>query len=104
MQTRQPSLFARDHTILGVCEGLGEDLGINPVFLRLALCVPLFLNWQATIVGYLAVGVVVLATRLIFPNPRVKAAKAEAAPTATVSLAKEETSVEDIREPLPLAA
>jgi phage shock protein PspC (stress-responsive transcriptional regulator) len=28
---QQPSLIARDETFLGVCAGLGEDFGINPL-------------------------------------------------------------------------
>ncbi len=32
MQIIQPSVLARDHTILGVCEALGEDFGLNQVF------------------------------------------------------------------------
>jgi phage shock protein PspC (stress-responsive transcriptional regulator) len=70
MQNVQPSLFARDHTFLGVCEGLGEDFGFNPLFLRMALPVPLFFFPAETIAGYLAAGVVVLLSRLVFPDPR----------------------------------
>lgn len=70
MQNVQPSLFARDHTFLGVCEGLGEDLGFNPLYLRMTLPVPLFFYPAETLVGYLAAGVVILVSRLLFPNPR----------------------------------
>ena len=70
MQNVQPSLFARDHTFFGVCEGLGEDFGFNPLYLRAALPVPLFLFPAETLVAYAAAGVVVLLSRLLFPNPR----------------------------------
>ncbi len=79
MQSAQPSLFARNDTFLGVCEGLGQDLGINPLWLRLALIPPLFFYPAFTVGGYLAAGIVVLLSRLLFPNPRIAAA-AEAAP------------------------
>jgi phage shock protein PspC (stress-responsive transcriptional regulator) len=83
MQTSQPSLFARDHTLLGVCEALGEDFGFNPIFLRVPLAVLLLLNPVAVIGTYLALGALVLLTRWIAPNPRPAAAEpatAEAAP------------------------
>jgi phage shock protein PspC (stress-responsive transcriptional regulator) len=69
MQTaKQPSLFARDHTFLGVCEGLGEDFGFNPVYLRVAFAVPLIIDPLMTLAAYGALGVVVLLSRLVFPN------------------------------------
>jgi phage shock protein C len=78
MQNVQPSLFARDDTFLGVCEGLGEDLGVNPLFLRLPL-VPLLFFYPIAVIGfYLAAGAVVLATRLLFPDPAAPAADAAA--------------------------
>ena len=66
----QPSLFARDHTFLGVCEGLGEDFGFNPLYLRVAFAVPLIWNPLATLGAYAAVGLVVLASRLLVREPR----------------------------------
>lgn len=66
----QPSLLARDHTFLGVCEGLGEDFGFNPIYLRVAFAVPLIINPLATLGAYAALGLVVMLSRLVFPNPR----------------------------------
>jgi phage shock protein PspC (stress-responsive transcriptional regulator) len=77
MPTAKPSLFTRDDTFFGICEGLGEDLGFNPLFLRLALPVPLFFFPVETVVGYFAAGVVVLATRLAFPHPVTVSSQAE---------------------------
>ena len=34
-QENQVALPLRSHTILGVCEAIGEDFGFNPVFLRM---------------------------------------------------------------------
>jgi phage shock protein C len=75
MQSAQPSLFARDDTLLGVCEGLGEDLGINPLWLRLALIPPLFFYPLFTVGGYLAAGLIVMLSRLLFPKPRIVVAE-----------------------------
>ena len=33
-QENQVALPLRSHTILGVCEAIGEDFGFNPVLLR----------------------------------------------------------------------
>ncbi len=83
MQTSQPSVFARDHTLLGICEALGEDLGFNPVFLRLAFAVGLFLNPVAVLGAYAALGILVAFTRFVAPDPRSEApVEAEAAPAA----------------------
>ena len=97
MQNVQPNLFTRDDTFFGVCEALGEDLGFNPLWLRLAVPPLLFANPVATIGGYFAVGAVVLASRLIFPKPRVAAAQqVETKPVAAARDAE--------LEPVPLAA
>ena len=34
-QVNQVALPLRSHTILGVCEAIGEDFGFNPVLLRI---------------------------------------------------------------------
>lgn len=71
MQTVQPSLIARDDTFFGVCEALGEDLRIHPNFLRIGLALGLFVAPVAMVVGYVAAGILVLATRWLVPNPTV---------------------------------
>ncbi len=77
------NLFTRDDTFFGVCQGLGEDLGISPNLFRLAIPVPLFLYPVETMGVYFAAGVVVLLTRLAFPTPRVRTSQAaEAVPVA----------------------
>jgi len=70
MQSTQTWLIARDDTFLGICEGLGEDFGINPLWLRLGFAVSLLWNPIAVVAAYLGAGVVVLLSRLIAPNPR----------------------------------
>jgi phage shock protein PspC (stress-responsive transcriptional regulator) len=70
MQTHQPSLFARNDTLLGVCEAIGEDIGFNPIWLRVGFACGVFFNFAATVGVYLALGAVVLASRLIYRSPR----------------------------------
>ena len=70
--TRTNNLFLRNDTMLGVCEALGQDFGFNPIFLRLTLAVLLVPFPVQVIAAYLAAGVVVAFSRLLFPNPRRK--------------------------------
>jgi len=70
MQDSQPNLFARDDTMFGVCEALGEDFGFNPLYLRVTLAVLLFWNPIAVFGAYAAAGAVVALTRWLIPNPR----------------------------------
>lgn len=79
MQATQGNLLTRDDTILGVCQGLGEDLGFNPLWLRIAFAVLLYLNPMGAIAGYFGLGVVVLISRLLVPNRR-RPAATETAP------------------------
>ncbi len=94
MQTENGNLFTRDDTLLGVCEGLGEDLGFNPNWLRAALGAGLIWNPLAMIGVYLGLGVIVLFTRIVMPNPR----------RAAVQPAETQAPADVNAEPLPLAA
>ena len=69
-QENQVALPLRSHTILGVCEAIGEDFGFNPTYLRVPLAAIVLWNPLIAIGAYLALGVVVLASRLLFPKPR----------------------------------
>lgn len=73
-QVNQVALPLRSHTILGVCEAVGEDFGFNPVLLRIPFAASVIYSPMLAIGAYLALGVVVLASRLLFP--RAKAAPA----------------------------
>lgn len=64
----QPSPLARDDTLLGVCAALGEDLGFNPMYLRIALGVGLLWNPVVMIGGYVAAAVVIAVSRWFVPN------------------------------------
>jgi phage shock protein C len=70
MQASQPSPLARDDTLLGICHALGEDIGFNPVYLRVTLAVMLLWNPTIVVGAYAGLGILVLLTRWIAPNPR----------------------------------
>lgn len=75
MENAQPSLLAREDTLLGICEGLGEDLGFNPLYLRLVLALLVLVYPVAAISAYAAGGVLVLLSRWLVPNPRLAIAR-----------------------------
>jgi phage shock protein PspC (stress-responsive transcriptional regulator) len=64
------ALPLRTDTLLGVCAAIGEDFGFNPTWLRIALAVLLLASPKIVIGAYLALGVAVVLSRLLFPNPR----------------------------------
>ena len=61
----------RAHTILGVCEAIGEDFGISPNWLRIPLAASVLLSPRWAIGASLALGGVVLLSRVLFPMPKV---------------------------------
>lgn len=69
MTADQPSLLRRPHTILGVCEAIGEDFGFNPVYLRIAFAAGLFFNTFGAIALYFALGGIVALSRWVSPVP-----------------------------------
>lgn len=54
--------------LFGVCGCVAEDFGFNPLWLRLAFAAPLIWAPLAVLSTYVALGVIVLASRLLFPN------------------------------------
>jgi phage shock protein PspC (stress-responsive transcriptional regulator) len=66
-QENQVALPLRSHTIFGVCEAIGEDFGFNPAFLRVPLAATVIINPLWAMGAYVALGVIVLASRLLFP-------------------------------------
>ena len=87
------ALPLRQHTIFGVCEGIGEDFGFNPIFLRVPLAALVLWSPLIAIGLYFGLGVLVLVSRLLFPRP--KAAAADAANTM---------QSDNDRDPLAIAA
>ena len=72
-QVNQVALPLRSHTILGACEAIGEDFGFNPTYLRVPFAAIVLYSPLIAIGAYLALSVIVLASRLLAPAP--KAAK-----------------------------
>jgi phage shock protein PspC (stress-responsive transcriptional regulator) len=84
MTAQSTNLVLRNDTILGVCEAIGQDFGFNPNWLRLAFCAPIYWNPALVIGTYLALGLVVAATRFAFPDRRVDVPASAAAAPALV--------------------
>lgn len=80
-QQNQVALPLRPHTILGVCEAVGEDFGFNPVLLRVPFAAAVLWSPPMTLAIYFGLGAAVLASRLLFP--RAKSVVAAAAAPAT---------------------
>lgn len=98
--TAQPNLFTRPDTFFGICQGLGEDLGIHPNLLRLVLAGVLFWSPYVALGAYAVGGAIVLASRLFAPVPHA-AVDADGEITPPVLA---DRLAEPIEEPLPLAA
>lgn len=97
VQNRPTALPLRDHTILGVCEAIGEDFGFNPLLLRVPLAACVLVSIKYAIAAYLALALVVLASRLLFPNAKPAAEPAIQAPS-------QPGAADELQEDLPLAA
>lgn len=97
MDSENTNLFRRRDTFFGICEAIGQDFGFNPLWLRLAFVAPLFFFPVQTFVGYFGLGLVVLASRLLFP------AKAAASQPALSAVEGSGQPAENIEE-LALAA
>ena len=98
MQTETANLFRRRDTFFGICEAVGQDFGFNPLYLRLAFIAPLFFFPVQTFAAYFALGFIVLASRLLFPN------KAAAVETPVQSAAEPAAANEEKTEEFALAA
>ncbi|MFL6764737.1 MAG: PspC domain-containing protein [Sphingomicrobium sp.] len=88
-QVNQVPLPLRSHNFLGVCEGIGEDFGFNPTFLRIPLAA--IVLWSPTIAfaAYFALGAAVLASRLLFPHAKSATVKAITAEPAAANEQRE---------------
>jgi len=83
------NLVLRHDTILGVCEAIGQDFGFNPNWLRVAFCAPIYWNPAAVLGVYLALGVLVAATRYAFPDRHADASVASGQPVEVETTATE---------------
>lgn len=82
MTTAAQPLTAPKDNLLGICNALGEDFGFNPLWLRLALGAAFVIQPVGVVVTYLALGLVVLVSRIAFPNPRAAQHVAKETPSA----------------------
>jgi phage shock protein PspC (stress-responsive transcriptional regulator) len=91
MEATNP-LFRHD-TLLGVCQALGEDLGINPLWLRVPLASAILFSPAGAVGTYLALGVLVLVARLVFPPKpfAIEAAEVQPEPVATREVLEQDT-------------
>lgn len=80
MTTKTP-VFERQAAIFGVCEALGEDFGISAYWFRVVLAPLMIAAPLWTLAGYFAVGLLVMATRLLWPDLVEPAAPVESLPS-----------------------
>lgn len=97
MEQAPTNLMLRNDTILGVCQGIGDDFGFSPMLLRVPFAVCLLLNPYLVVGTYMGLGALVLVSRLIYPNRRRGTAAAVAEPV-------EAAAQTPAREALPIAA
>lgn len=88
MSDKRPNLFTRDDTFFGVCQGIGEDLGISPDLVRLAFVPFLFFAPFVAIATYFAFGLVVFAVHMLIREPK---------PVRSAGAAVEHGEVEELR-------
>ena len=103
MQATQPTLFTRQDTIFGACEGIGEDFGFNAQFLRVGLAAMLFWNPVAAIGTYAVLAALVLFSRRLFPNP-VTSEQLEASEAGSMAPAYAPLRSGNDEQPVELAA
>ena len=73
MTKKATPLPLRNDTILGVCEGLGEDLKVNANIIRVALILMCFFAPAEALGLYLGLGLVLAAVRFFVPVPNAQA-------------------------------
>ena len=78
----QPALPFRGDTILGVCEGIGQDLGFNPLYLRLVFASVFYFDPMVVVGSYLALGAGLALARWLYPVPTAPVVQATADSTA----------------------
>jgi phage shock protein PspC (stress-responsive transcriptional regulator) len=75
MQDAQPNVETHadvtpePDTLFGVCQTIGNELGFNPFYLRVALLGLLFFSPLAVIASYVALGAAVALSSWLFPKP-----------------------------------
>jgi phage shock protein C len=75
MTTASPTFLGRSDTFFGVCEAIGQDLGFNANWLRIALGVGVLFAPVAVIVTYGVLALAVVVSRAVAPVARVASAE-----------------------------
>ncbi|HEX2803106.1 MAG TPA: PspC domain-containing protein [Sphingomicrobium sp.] len=89
-EDKPTALPLRGDTLLGVCEAVGQDLGVNPTWLRITFAALLLWNPEVVVIAYLGLGLVVAATRWFFPaRTATQSVTAVAAAPETASVVQE---------------
>jgi phage shock protein C len=86
-------------SLFGICQAAGEDLHVSPFFLRVGLIALLFFGPWLALGAYVGLGLLVGASRLLFPKPRAARALVEAADAK-----QPDATLEDERVPELIAA
>ncbi len=89
----ETNLVTRDDTFFGVCQGLGEDLGISGNWFRLALAIGTFFSPVGAIAAYAAGGVLVFTSRMLIPHRASKPVAAQPAAAAPIEAQPEELAI-----------
>jgi len=63
--------------LFGICNALGEDLGIDPLWPRLLFATTFIFDPAVVIASYFAIGALMLVVRFAFPRPRPARTSAE---------------------------
>jgi phage shock protein PspC (stress-responsive transcriptional regulator) len=103
MEQDSSNIFRRRDTFFGICEAVGQDFGFNPLYLRLAFIAPLFFFPVQSFAAYFGLGLIVLASRLLFPARTAVVASEPALPVADAVPAIATPAIEKTEE-LALAA
>lgn len=81
--------------LFGICNAVGEDLGFNPLWLRLVFASTFIFDPVVVITSYFALGAFILFARIVFPRGKQVRTRGEvvafnpaAQPEAPVELAK----------------
>ena len=69
--------------LFGICQAVGEAIGIKPIYLRIALLVLLMVSPIAMIAAYAALGGFVVGSWMLFPDAQTES-KAEAGRIAAI--------------------
>lgn len=86
MTDRHAATSKKDN-LFGICNALGEDLGIDPLWPRLLFASAFIFDPVVVIAGYFALGAFILLARIVFPRAkaRERARVIALAPTPTIA-------------------